>query len=162
MTMTTTTRVIGLFVLLLVCYGAAGLGSIATGPEIGGWYRQLNKPAWQPPDWVFGPVWTLLYGMMAVAAWIVWQQGGVRVAAVPLGLFAIQLLLNIAWSWIFFGLHRPGWAFAEILLLWLAIAATMAAFFARSAVAGWLMAPYLVWVTFAGALNWAIWRLNSG
>lgn len=160
--MTTTMRVIGLFMFLLVCYGAAGLGSIATGPEIDGWYRQLNKPAWQPPDWVFGPVWTLLYGMMAVAAWIVWQQEGARAAAVSLGLFSVQLLLNIAWSWIFFGLQRPGWAFAELLLLWLAIAATMAAFFARSATAGLLMVPYLAWVTFAGALNWAIWQLNSG
>ncbi len=97
---------------------------------------------------------------MAVAAWLVWKPAGIKTAALPLSLFAVQLLLNAAWSWIFFGFHQPGWAFAEIVILWFAIAATIWAFFRCSLVAGWLLVPYLAWVSFASALNFAIWRLN--
>lgn len=98
---------------------------------------------------------------MAVAAWLVCRPAGFASAALPLTLFAVQLLLNIAWSWIFFGLHQPGWAFAEILVLWLSIAATTAAFFRSSPVAGSMMLPYLAWVSFAAVLNFTIWRMNS-
>lgn len=153
---------VGLLVLLGVCLAAGGLGAVATTPEIDGWYQTLSKPAWNPPAAVFGPVWTTLYVLMAVAAWLVWKPNGLRAAAAPLSLFALQLLLNVAWSWIFFALHQPGWAFGELLLLWLAIAATTEAFLRRSRIAGWLMTPYLAWVSFAGALNFAIWRLNAG
>lgn len=151
---------IGLLVFVTLCLGAGAVGGIVTGSEIERWYRTLEKPAWQPPDWLFGPVWTTLYLMMAVAAWLIWKPVGLKGAAFPLGLFAAQLLLNIAWSWIFFGMHRPGWALLELAILWFAIALTAWAFFRRSPLAGWLMVPYLGWVSFAGALNYEIWRLN--
>ncbi len=94
----------------------------------GGWYAALNKPAWNPPAWIFGPVWTALYAMMAVAAWLVWKRGGFAAHRQALTLFLIQLVLNASWTPLFFGLHRPGVAFVEIIFLWLAIAATLAAF----------------------------------
>lgn len=155
-------RGIGLVVFIAVCLGAGGLGAIATTPEIQGWYKSIDKPTWNPPDYVFGPVWTTLYVMMGIAAWLVWKPSGFKSAAMPLTLFAVQLVLNIAWSWIFFGMHEPGWAFAEIVLLWLAIAATTAAFSRSSKIAGWMFVPYLAWVSFASLLNFAIWRLNAG
>lgn len=160
--MTKQARWAGLVVFIIVCLGAGGLGAIATTPEIEGWYKGIEKPAWNPPDAVFGPVWTTLFVMMAVAAWMVWKADGFKAAAVPLSLFAVQLLLNVAWSWIFFGMHQPGWALFEIVILWLAIAATTVAFFRRSKLAGVLMLPYLAWVSFASVLNFAIWRLNLG
>lgn len=160
--MTDRARWLGLVVCIAACLGAGAAGAVATTPEIEGWYRELAKPNWTPPDGVFGPVWTTLYILMAVAAWLVWRPAGWRAAAVPLALFAAQLLLNVAWSWIFFGLHQVGWALAEIIVLWLAIAATTAAFFRRSQTAGWLLTPYLAWVSLAAALNLAIWRLNAG
>jgi len=159
--MTNWTRGIGFGFFVLVCLGVAGLGAIVTTPEIGGWYRTIAKPSWNPPDFIFGPVWTTLFVMMAIAAWLVWRPAGFQAAAVPLTLFAVQLLLNSAWSWIFFGMHQPGWAFVEIMFLWWAILATVVAFFRRSMVAGWLMVPYLAWVSFASVLNFTIWRLNA-
>ena len=152
---------IGLIVLLVICFGAAGLGSVATTPNIPTWYATLAKPSWNPPNWLFGPVWTTLYICMAVAAWLVWRQGGLQQARTPLTLFAVQLSLNAAWSWIFFGFHMPGAAFFEILALLAAIAATTIAFWSRSKAAGILMLPYLAWVAFASVLNFTIWRLNG-
>jgi tryptophan-rich sensory protein len=154
-------RWIGLIAFVVVCLGAGGFGAMATTPEIDGWYKTLAKPSWNPPDRVFGPVWTTLFVLMGVAAWLVWLQGGFKAAAKPLSLFSVQLALNVAWSWIFFGLHQPGWAFLEIVVLWLAIAATTIAFYRCSKVAGWLLVPYLAWVSFAGVLNFAIWRMNA-
>jgi tryptophan-rich sensory protein len=154
------TRWIGLAVFIVVCLGAGGLGAIATTPEIEGWYRTIEKPSWNPPDWIFGPVWTTLFVLMAIAAWLVWKPAGFKAPAAPLSLFAVQLVLNVAWSWIFFGLHQPGWAFIEIAVLWLTILATTVAFFRCSQVAGWLLVPYLAWVSFAAVLNFTIWRLN--
>lgn len=151
----------GLVVFLIICFAAAAIGGIVTGPAIDGWYETLEKPSWQPPAWLFGPVWTVLYMLMAIAAWLVWRQAGARSASVPLSLFAIQLVLNVAWSWIFFGLQRPGWAALELIVLWLAIAVTTLAFYRRSKLAAVLMLPYISWVTFAGVLNFTIWRLNS-
>jgi tryptophan-rich sensory protein len=126
----------------------------------GEWYKNLAKPWWTPPDWLFGPVWTLLYLFMGVAAWLVWRRGGFQEARGALALFLVQLLLNALWSWVFFGLQQPGWAFLELSLLWLAIAATLAAFWRLVPAAGWLLAPYLAWVSFAGVLNFALWHLN--
>ena len=151
---------IGLAVFILVCFAAAGLGGIVTTPNIPTWYADLAKPAWTPPDWIFGPVWTLLYLMMAVSAWLVWRQTGFAGAKLPLGLFAIQLVLNSLWSVLFFGLQSPGASAVEIILLWAAILATLIAFWKRSNLAGGMLAPYLAWVSFAAALNFAIWRLN--
>jgi tryptophan-rich sensory protein len=156
------TRLLGLAILIVLCLGAGGLGAIATTPEIDTWYRTLDKPSWNPPDGIFGPVWTTLFVLMAIAAWLVWKPEGFQANAVPLSFFAVQLLLNIAWSWIFFGLHQPGWAFAEIVILWLAIVATTVGFFRCSRAAGWLMIPYLAWVSFASVLNLTIWRMNAG
>jgi tryptophan-rich sensory protein len=147
-------------VSLAVCFAAAGLGSLFTRASVSSWYQTLAKPSYAPPDWVFGPVWSLLYAMMAVAAWLVWRQGAAT-AGSALRLFALQLALNVAWSALFFGLRLPGWAAVELAALWLAIAATAAAFARRSPAAAGLLVPYLAWVAFAGVLNFGIWRLNA-
>jgi len=154
-------QVLGLVVLVAVCFGAAGIGGAVTSPQIGNWYATLAKPSWNPPNWVFGPVWSVLYLCTAVAAWLVWRQKGLAGAGGPLTLFGVQLALNTLWSCLFFGLHSPGVAFVEIILLWVAIAATMIAFWRRSVPAGVLFVPYLAWVTFAAVLNFTIWRLNA-
>ena len=159
--MITARQAIGLVVSMVICFGAAGLGSLFTRPSIENWYLALHKPPWTPPNWVFGPVWTVLYLGMAIAAWLVWRKAGVSGGKLALTLFAIQLVLNVCWSAIFFAAHMPGYAFAEIVLLWLLILATVGAFWSVSRAAGWMMVPYLIWVAFAGVLNYAIWRLNA-
>ena len=140
------------FLVLTFLAPLAGAGSMP-----GEWYANLAKPDWTPPGWLFGPAWTILYILMAVAAWMVWQRvGWTR----PLWLWLAQLALNAAWSPIFFGAKQPGWAFAEIIALWLAIAATIATFMKVNRRAAWLLIPYLAWVSFATVLNCAIWRLQ--
>jgi benzodiazapine receptor len=148
-----------LFASIVVCLAAAGLGSLLTTPALRPWYAGLNKPRWTPPNWLFGPVWTVLYLAMAVAAWLVWREVGLTAA--PMRLFLLQLLLNVAWSAVFFRFRLPGPAFAEIILLWAAILATTIEFWAEVPAAGWLFVPYLIWVSYAAALNFAIWRLNA-
>lgn len=142
---------------LLLCFAAASPGAVFVPGE---WYAALKKPAWNPPGWLFGPVWSALYTLMAVSAWLVWQRGGFHAQRRPLTLFLAQLALNAAWTPLFFGLHRPGVAFAEIILLWVAIAWTLAAFWPVHRVAAWLLVPYLAWVSFAAVLNGTLWRLN--
>jgi translocator protein len=142
-----------------LCYLAAFVGSRFT--DTGAWFRALEQPAWAPPDRVFGPVWTVLYTLMGIAAWLVWRARGFRGAPTALGLFLVQLVLNVAWSGLFFALQRPDLAFAEIVVLWAAIVATVVAFWRVRPLAGALLLPYLAWVTFAAALNFAIWRLNA-
>ena len=142
---------------VVLCFGAAA--SAAFGSP-GHWYAELNKPAWNPPGWIFGPVWSALYLSMAVAAWLVWREGGWRRQRRALGLFLVQWALNFLWTPLFFGLHRTGLAFAEILLLWLAIAATTVAFWRIRKAAGALLVPYLAWVSFAAVLNGVLWRMN--
>jgi tryptophan-rich sensory protein len=147
-----------LAVALAICFAVAAFGArFAPGP----WYAALAKPFWTPPNWIFGPVWTLLYTMMAVSAWLVWLRadGSGRVRNALL-LFAVQLLLNGAWSWLFFGGHRMGLALAEILVLWAFILATTVAFWRIRRWAGILLLPYLGWVGFASLLNAALWWLN--
>ena len=122
----------GLAVLIVICFAAAGLGGLVTTANIPNWYAQLAKPTWTPPDWIFGPVWSCLYLMMAISAWLVWRQAGLASAQLPLGLFAVQLVLNSLWSILFFGLHSPGAALLDILFLWTAILATMVSFWVRS------------------------------
>jgi len=145
---------------LALCFAVAGLGGYWTGLGLGPWYDGLRKPSWTPPNWVFGPVWTALYASMAMTAWLVWRRRGTHRVAFPLGLFGLQLALNLAWSGLFFALRRPGPAFGEILLLWAAILATLLSFGRVSRWAALLMVPYLAWVSYAAALNFALWRLN--
>ena len=136
---------------------AAWFGSRFTASE---WYASLDRPSWAPPSWLFGPVWTALYLAMGIAAWLVWKDRGFARARGALLLFLAQLLLNALWSWIFFGLREMGAALVEIVVLWLLIAATIAAFWRHSRPAALLLVPYLAWVTFATALNFALWRMN--
>ncbi len=143
---------------VLICFAAASFGALFLPGES---YASLKKPTWNPPAWIFGPVWTVLYATMALAAWLVWRRGGWAGQRRPLLLFLAQLALNALWTPLFFGLHRLGLAFAEIVLLWLMIAATLAAFRSANRAAMWLLVPYLAWVSFAAVLNLALWRLNS-
>ena len=145
---------------LALCFATAGFGSIPTARALKTWYPSLRKPSWNPPNWLFGPVWTALYFLMAVAAWNAWNSNS-AVRNLSIALFVIQLVLNGLWSWIFFGWKSPGAAFAEIIVLWIAIIATILGFTQVSPLAAALMAPYLAWVSFASYLNFAIWRLNS-
>jgi tryptophan-rich sensory protein/uncharacterized protein YbjT (DUF2867 family) len=151
---------VALAVCLMATFAAAGIGGLLSGNSVGDWYPSLAKPAWTPPGWLFGPVWTLLYFMMGIAAWRVWRRDGIREARLSLGVFAFHLVFNAAWSGIFFGLREPGLAFAEIIGLWLLIVVTTLLFSARDRTAAVLMAPYLAWVSFAAVLNGAIAWLN--
>ena len=153
--------IIGLVVCLVACFGAAEAGALFTRASIAEWYPTLQQPSWTPPPWVFAPVWILLYAMMAVAAWLVWRKGGWAGAQGAMELFALQLVLNAAWSPLFFGMHSPGLAMLDLAALWLAIVGTTAAFWRQNRTAAMLMMPYLAWSTFAGALNFSIWRMNS-
>lgn len=127
----------------------------------GAWYDALRKPSWNPPNWLFAPAWTVLYITIAIAGWLVWRQASFSAAtALPFTVYAVQLLLNAGWSALFFGLRRIDLALGEVTLMWLSIAATIALFAPISAAAAWLLVPYLMWVTFAGALNFKLWRLN--
>ena len=142
---------------VLLCLAAGYVGALLSGPDA--WYSSLDKPAWNPPAWIFGPVWTTLYILMGIAAWLV--SGSVHPAKRPaLVLFVVQLALNAAWSWIFFGAHSIGWAFVELLVLWAFLVATVIAFWRASRMAAILLWPYLAWTTFAAALNATIWMLN--
>lgn len=152
-----TRDVLGLFAFMTLCFGVSALGGMATRPALEEWYPALRKPAWTPPGWVFGPVWTLLYPLVALAGWRAWREGRSRVA--PL-LWLAQLALNLAWPWLFFFERRPDLSLLAILLLCVAIAATIAAFWPVHRGASLLLLPYLAWVAFAAALNHAIWRLN--
>jgi len=138
----------------------AGVSGSWTASEVPGWYRTLVRPSIAPPNWVFGPVWTLLYAMMAVAAWQVWESPSSPLRTLGLALFLVQLILNFAWSLIFFRQHAIGAALVEVVALWAAIGATTLVFCRVSPAAAWLMAPYWAWVSFASVLNAAFWRLN--
>ena len=153
-------QALGLIVSIIVCLGVAGLGGLVTDPRVFDWYAQLAKPKWTPPDWVFGPVWTVLYICMAVSVWLIWRQGGSVTAKVPMALFVAQLVLNSLWSILFFGFQQPGIAAIEIVLMWAAILTTIVVFWNRSTSASLLLVPYLAWVTFAVLLNWTIWQMN--
>lgn len=146
---------------LALCFGVAGISGAWTAKEVTGWYRTLVRPSFAPPNWVFGPVWTLLYALMAIAAWQVGQAKPSPLRTWGLELFLVQLALNFAWSWIFFCRHAIGSALVEILALWVGIGATTLIFAKVSPVAAWLMAPYWAWVSFAVLLNAAFWRLNG-
>ena len=159
MTVSRRRDVLGLAAFVVMCFGVSVLGGRATGPALAMWYPSLAKPAWTPPSWVFGPIWTLLYPTMAVAGWLAWREGRSRGGTL---LFLLQLGLNAAWPWIFFGERRIDLAFVCVILLWLAILGTIRAFWPVSRGAAILLVPYLAWVGFATVLTAAIWVLNAG
>ena len=156
--MTTRMNVLGLVLWVLAALAAGWIGSNFTP---GDWYASLVKPSWNPPSSVFAPVWTTLYVLMGIGAWLVWSRAGFSGARFALTLFLVQLGLNALWSYLFFGVQRPAFAFAEIVVLWCAILATMIGFWKIRPVAGALLIPYLGWVSFASVLNFVLWRLNA-
>lgn len=146
---------------ILACQLAGILGAVFTATGDSGWYQNLEKPIFNPPSWLFAPVWTLLYTLMGIAAYLVWQRGGHRyVVKKALAVFAAQLVLNALWTPVFFGAHQVGLALVVIGLLWVFILATMVLFYQRSKLACWLLLPYLLWVAFAMVLNVSIWLMN--
>ncbi len=158
-TMQTAGKILGLFCWLVLAFATAGIGAAAS-VTAGSFYAELARPAWAPPAWLFGPVWTLLYAMMGVAVWLVWMRSGLAGGRTAIVLFIVQLIANALWSWLFFAWRLGGAAFVEILILWCLIAATIAAFGRIRKLAAILLLPYLAWVTFASVLNFAIWRMN--
>lgn len=158
--MSTVALIVGFVVSVGVCFLAGGIGSLATASSVTGWYSQINKPSWNPPNWIFGPVWSTLFLMMGVACWLVWKQQGFAPAKFALGWFAFHLVLNTLWSVLFFGMQQMGWACVEIVALWISIAVAIFLFSGHSMLAAGLLVPYLMWVSFAAFLNFTIWRLN--
>lgn len=154
-------QAIGLLAWTVLTFAAAAVGGFASS-QAGSFYADLARPSWAPPGWLFGPVWTLLYALMAIAVWLVWRSGGFRSAGSALTLYLLQLAANAMWTWLFFAWRQGGFAFAEILVLWALIAATILAFWRVSRIAGVLLLPYLAWVSFAAALTYATWTLNPG
>lgn len=150
---------IGLAGWLLGSFAAAAVGGVASA-NAGDFYQQLVRPGWAPPPWLFGPVWSVLYLLMGIAAFLVWRERGWRGARGALTLFVVQLAANALWTWLFFAWRRGALAFGEILVLWVLIAATIVAFWRIKPLAGALLIPYLMWVSFATALTWAVWRGN--
>ena len=154
-----TSPALGLVGWLVLSFATSSVGVLV---RPGAWYRAIAKPDWTPPDALFGPVWTVLYVGMAIAAWRVWRQAGFGAARGALTLYLVQLTLNATWSFLFFGLHRPGWAAVEIVILLATILGTIRAFARHDRIAAMLLVPYALWVGFATALTFAIWRLNAG
>jgi tryptophan-rich sensory protein len=150
---------LGLAGWLAASFAAGGIGAIASA-SAGEFYGQLSQPSWAPPAWLFGPVWSVLYILIGVAAWLVWRKHGFSGAATALWLFCIQLLANALWTWLFFVWHLGALSLAEILVLWLLIAATIFAFWPLQRLAALMLLPYLAWVSFALALTFSLWRLN--
>jgi len=150
-------RKLNLIGWLLICFSAS---ATAVFVSTHGWYVQIHKPSWNPPSWLFGPVWSTLYAMMAIAAWLVYREGGFKTQARPLYLFLTQLALNALWTPLFFGLHLLGIAFIEIIILWGFILMTIISFWKVKPVSALLLIPYIVWVSFAATLSGTIWWLN--
>lgn len=151
----------GLLGWLGVAFTAAAVGAVASA-EARPFYHQLVLPEWAPPGWVFGPVWSVLYALMGIAAWLVWRWRGFASAPIALGLFLFQLTFNTLWSWLFFAWRQGGLAFADAFILWLFVLATMIAIWQVRVLAGALLVPYMAWVTYAVALSYSVWRRNPG
>lgn len=154
-----TRQLLGLIGWVAVCVAAAGIGGVAS-MNAGGFYEQLSRPAWAPPAWLFGPVWSVLYLMMGVSAWLVWRERGFGGARLALSLFLVQLAVNALWTWLYFAWRQGALAFVEILVLWVLILATILAFWRIRPLAGALLVPYLAWVSYATALTFATWQAN--
>jgi len=149
-----------LAISMVICLLAGAIGSIFTMPAIAGWYSTLSKPAWTPPNWAFGPVWTTLYILMGISLYLIWNTR-VRGVKTAMGIFAAQLVLNVLWSFLFFGLQSPLLGMIGIVALWIAILATIIVFYRISRPAAYLLLPYIVWVTIASALNYSVLVLNT-
>jgi tryptophan-rich sensory protein len=152
-------QVMGLVGWLVVSFAASDVGAVAS-IQAKSFYSQLAQPEWAPPPWVFGPVWTVLYALMGIAAWLVWRSRGFRANRQALTLFLLQLAFNALWSWLFFAWHLGIMALADVLVLWILIVATLVSFWRVRPLAGALLIPYLLWVSFASALNFSLWQLN--
>lgn len=144
---------------LLLTFGFAAIGAFASA-QAGAFYMQLDRPAWAPPAWLFGPAWSVLYLLMGIAAWRVQRTDGQASVRSEMTLYVVQLALNALWTWLFFAWRQGAWAFVEIIVLWLLIAATILAFGKRDSIAGLLLVPYLLWVSYATALCYSIWQRN--
>ena len=147
----------GLIGWIVLCATAAIIGAYF---EPGSWYQTIAKPSFTPPNWLFPVVWPILYVCMGVAAWLIWKDYGFSESRRALKWIGLQLVLNTGWSWLFFGRHAVGTALGEIMLLWIAILFTIFLFYQKNKIAGWLMVPYILWVSYALALNFVIWQLN--
>lgn len=152
-------QILGFIGWLIISIAASAGGAIAS-IQAKSFYGKLVQPEWAPPGWLFGPVWTTLFALMAIAAWLVWRDGGFAKHRSALTLFIIQLIPNVLWSWLFFAWNKGGLAFADILLLWVLIASTTINFWRINRLAGTLLIPYLLWVSFAAFLNYSVWQLN--
>ncbi len=144
---------------LLVSFAASAIGAVAS-IQAQSFYAELTQPGWAPPGSVFGPVWTTLFALMGIAAWLVWREGGFRKNKTALTLYLVQLVVNALWSWLFFAWHLGAYALIDLVVLWLLIIATLVAFWRVKTLAGILLVPYVLWVSFAGFLNYAVWQLN--
>jgi tryptophan-rich sensory protein len=159
-------NIIGIIIAIAVCELAGIIGAVFTMPAVKpgkglNWYSLLITPPFNPPSWIFAPVWTILYALMGIAGFIVWSKGfAQKKVKIALGIFFIQFVLNVLWSFIFFGKQNIGAAFVEIIFLWLAILASIVAFHRISRTAAWILVPYIIWVSFAGYLNYFIWQMN--
>ena len=152
-------QILGLVGWLVASFAASAVGAVAS-IQTKSFYSQLAQPDWAPPPEVFGPVWTVLYALMGIAAWLVWRSGGFRANRQALTLFLLQLAFNALWSWLFFAWHRGVLALVDVIVLWTLIAATLVSFWRVRPLAGALLIPYLLWVSFAAALNFCLWQLN--
>ena len=151
---------IKLIISIVLCVSLGSVGGLVTVNEIPTWYATLNKPSFNPPNWLFGPVWTTLYVLMGISVYLIWKQPVSTERNKALQLFILQFILNFCWSFIFFGLHATGWALMEMIALWILILLSILHFTKHSKTAAWLLVPYIAWVSFALLLNAAIWRLN--
>lgn len=153
------TQLLGLLAWIAICFVASAIGAVAS-IQAASFYTELTQPTWAPPAAVFGPVWSILYALMAIAGWLIWRQGGYRAHRSTLNLFLVQLAVNALWSWLFFAWHHGALALINIGVLWLLIVLTIVSFWRVRVVAGAIMIPYLLWVSFAFALNFSVWQLN--
>lgn len=154
-------KYLSLVVCIFICFSASLVGALFTNTSVGGWYKTIKKPSFNPPDWIFGPVWTLLFLAMSISLWLVWQKRKEEDIKLGLIIFGVQLILNVTWSALFFGMKSPFYAFIEIVFLLFAIALTIGIFARISRLASLLLVPYFLWVGFATFLNYSIWTLNK-
>lgn len=151
-----------LIISILFTVGLGLLGGLFTAPEIHGWFLHLNKPSWNPPNWLFAPVWTILYLLMGIGFYLVWKtKADTDTKQWAMIMFIVQFAMNVLWSFIFFKEHRMGWAFADIVTLWIGVGCTIIGFSRIHKTAAWLLVPYICWVSFAAVLNYKLWQMNA-